>query len=147
MYIVFKFQNVNISEKIRGFLQNWNWKHYIHFIFPFFLPFVIGFPTPLISWFNCISIIFDEVNYLNGLIVSFFFMTIFLYFFSGTDSTISKRYTGKSYESDRGKVFHEYESHYSPSKDGVGSWSKIHKTIFKIHFILFVFTIIIKYFL
>ena len=67
---------MNISEKFSGFFQNWNWKHYIHFIFPFFLPFVIGFPTPLIKWIDLISTTFDKVNYLNGLIVSFYILIL-----------------------------------------------------------------------
>jgi hypothetical protein len=135
---------MNISEKFSRFFQNWNWKHYIHFIFPFFLPFVIGFPTPLITWIDLISTTFDKVNYLNGLIVSFFIMTIGLFFTWGTGGTTSKSYTGKSYQSDRGEVFREY---YSPSTNDVWTWSNIHKTIFKIHFILFVLSIIIKYLL
>jgi hypothetical protein len=138
---------MNISEKFSGFFQNWNWKHYIHFLFPFFLPFIIGFPTPLISWIDLISTTFDKVNYLNGLIVSFFIMTIGLFFTWGTGGQTTKSYTGKSYESDRGEVFREYEEHYSPSTDDIWTWSKIHKTIFKFHFISLLITIVIKYLL
>ena len=137
---------MNMSEYFRYFFKNWNWIHSISFIIPFLLPFFFGFPKPLF-YIDLISIIFDKVNYLNGLIISFFLMfVISIYKFSGTTT---ESYTGKTFRSEKGEVFHEVETNYiPPSKENDWSYmTNIDKTIFKVHFILFVFFIVIKYLL
>ena len=138
---------MNMSEYFRYFFKNWKWKHYIHLILPFILPFFIGYPTPFFSWLNMIPTFFNDVNYFNGLIVSFVIMTIGLLVTWGDSGTTTENYTGKSFRSDKGEVFKEYETQYHSSTDDIWSWSQIHKIIFKTHFILLILCLIIKYFI